>query len=57
MTDDSTISYERDDDGIVTLTMDDPSSSANTMNPAYAASMRESSIGCMPSGTRSSESS
>src|SRR5262245_10405564 len=37
---DSTVSYERDADGIVTLTMDDPAGSANTMNPAFAASMR-----------------
>ena len=32
MTDQSAVRYERDSDGIVTLTMDDPSASANTMN-------------------------
>jgi 3-hydroxyacyl-CoA dehydrogenase/enoyl-CoA hydratase/3-hydroxybutyryl-CoA epimerase len=35
----STIRYERGDDGIVVLTLDDPSQSANTMNAAYQASM------------------
>jgi 3-hydroxyacyl-CoA dehydrogenase / enoyl-CoA hydratase / 3-hydroxybutyryl-CoA epimerase len=35
----NTIRYERDDDGIVTLTLDDPTQSANTMNQAYIASM------------------
>ena len=34
-----TIRYDRDGDGIVTLTMDDPGQSANTMSRAYAASM------------------
>lgn len=33
------ISYERDDEGIVTLTMDDPNSGANTMNKTYKDSM------------------
>lgn len=33
------IRYERDADGIVLLTMDDPGASANTMNEAYAVSM------------------
>jgi 3-hydroxyacyl-CoA dehydrogenase/enoyl-CoA hydratase/3-hydroxybutyryl-CoA epimerase len=37
----SAVRYERDADGIVTLTMDDPSASANTMNEAYATAMRE----------------
>ncbi|MDE3131269.1 MAG: enoyl-CoA hydratase/isomerase family protein, partial [Acidobacteriota bacterium] len=37
---DNTISWERGDDGIVVLTLDDPSQSANTMNSAYAESMR-----------------
>jgi 3-hydroxyacyl-CoA dehydrogenase/enoyl-CoA hydratase/3-hydroxybutyryl-CoA epimerase len=36
----STIRYERDDDGIVVLTLDDPSQSANTMNQAYRDSIR-----------------
>jgi 3-hydroxyacyl-CoA dehydrogenase/enoyl-CoA hydratase/3-hydroxybutyryl-CoA epimerase len=35
----STIRWERGDDGIVILTLDDPSQSANTMNAAYAESM------------------
>src|SRR3954463_8505592 len=35
----TTIRYERGDDGIVVLTLDDPNQSANTMNAAYAASM------------------
>ena len=36
MTEQSAVRYERDADGIVTLTMDDPTASANTMNEAYA---------------------
>jgi 3-hydroxyacyl-CoA dehydrogenase/enoyl-CoA hydratase/3-hydroxybutyryl-CoA epimerase len=39
MAESSTITYERGDDGIVILTLDDPSQSANTMNAAYIASM------------------
>jgi 3-hydroxyacyl-CoA dehydrogenase / enoyl-CoA hydratase / 3-hydroxybutyryl-CoA epimerase len=35
----STIHWDRDADGIVVLTLDDPGQSANTMNAAYAASM------------------
>ncbi len=35
-----TIRYERGDDGIVVLTLDDPNQSANTMNAAYAESMK-----------------
>jgi 3-hydroxyacyl-CoA dehydrogenase/enoyl-CoA hydratase/3-hydroxybutyryl-CoA epimerase len=35
----STIRWEQDDDGVVILTLDDPSQSANTMNAAYAASI------------------
>ena len=31
---------ERDDDGIVTLTLDDPTASANTMNDLYRESMQ-----------------
>ncbi|MDT0215666.1 3-hydroxyacyl-CoA dehydrogenase NAD-binding domain-containing protein [Rothia sp. ARF10] len=38
---DSMIRYERDDEGIVTLTMDDPDAGANTMNTAYKAAMGE----------------
>ena len=37
----STIRWEQDADGIVTLTLDDPSQSANTMNQAYMDSMAE----------------
>src|ERR687889_845684 len=37
----STIRWEQDADGVVTLTLDDPSSSANTMNDAYVTSMGE----------------
>jgi 3-hydroxyacyl-CoA dehydrogenase/enoyl-CoA hydratase/3-hydroxybutyryl-CoA epimerase len=35
----STIRWEKDEDGIVLLTLDDPDQSANTMNRAYAESM------------------
>ncbi|MBB1049197.1 enoyl-CoA hydratase-related protein, partial [Dietzia cercidiphylli] len=35
----NTITYERDADGVVVLTMDDPGQSANTMNADYLASM------------------
>jgi 3-hydroxyacyl-CoA dehydrogenase/enoyl-CoA hydratase/3-hydroxybutyryl-CoA epimerase len=35
----SAVRYERDEDGIVTLTMDDPTASANTMNEIYQRSM------------------
>ncbi len=37
---DSAVRYERDSDGIVTLTLDDPNASANTMNEAYKDGMR-----------------
>jgi 3-hydroxyacyl-CoA dehydrogenase/enoyl-CoA hydratase/3-hydroxybutyryl-CoA epimerase len=37
----STIRYERDNDGIVTLTLDDPTQSANTMNEAFVRSLVE----------------
>ncbi len=40
MTNDNTIRYDRGEDGIVVLTLDDPSQSANTMNSAYTDSMR-----------------
>ncbi len=40
MTDNSAVRYERDNDGIVTLTLDDPSASANTMNEAYKTGMK-----------------
>lgn len=35
----NTIAWEKDADGIVTLTIDDPSGSANVMNEAYLESM------------------
>ncbi|HZU39958.1 MAG TPA: 3-hydroxyacyl-CoA dehydrogenase NAD-binding domain-containing protein [Solirubrobacteraceae bacterium] len=35
----NTIRWEQDEDGVVVLTLDDPSQSANTMNAAYKASM------------------
>ena len=38
---DSTIRWDQDADGVVVLTLDDPSSSANTMNDAYVRSMGE----------------
>ncbi len=34
------VRYDRDADGIVTLTLDDPTASANTMNELYQASMQ-----------------
>src|SRR3954451_2257989 len=36
----NTIRWEQDSDGIVVLTLDDPNQSANTMNEAYARSIR-----------------
>ncbi|MHB1569035.1 MAG: 3-hydroxyacyl-CoA dehydrogenase NAD-binding domain-containing protein [Solirubrobacteraceae bacterium] len=36
-----TIQWERDADGVVVLTLDDPSQSANTMNAAFLQSLRE----------------
>jgi len=41
MTEQSAIRYEKDADGIVLLTLDDPTASANTMNELYATSMKE----------------
>ncbi len=38
-TDTSAVRYEKDADGIVTLTLDDPTASANTMNELYVESM------------------
>ncbi len=35
------VRYDKDADGIVTLTLDDPNQSANTMNPLYISSMRD----------------
>ena len=39
MAESTTIRWDRDGDGIVVLTLDDPNQSANTMNRAYAESM------------------
>jgi 3-hydroxyacyl-CoA dehydrogenase/enoyl-CoA hydratase/3-hydroxybutyryl-CoA epimerase len=39
MSESTTIRYEKGDDNIVTLILDDPNQSANTMNAAYIASM------------------
>src|SRR3954467_12589959 len=39
MAESTTIKYDKGDDGIVVLTLDDPNQSANTMNRAYIASM------------------
>jgi 3-hydroxyacyl-CoA dehydrogenase/enoyl-CoA hydratase/3-hydroxybutyryl-CoA epimerase len=38
-TDTSAVRYDKDADGIVTLTLDDPTASANTMNDLYVESM------------------
>ena len=35
----SAVRYDKDADGIVTLTLDDPTASANTMNDLYKESM------------------
>jgi 3-hydroxyacyl-CoA dehydrogenase / enoyl-CoA hydratase / 3-hydroxybutyryl-CoA epimerase len=40
-TTESAVRYERDADGIVTLTLDDPGASANTMNERYASAMHD----------------
>ena len=37
----SAVRYDKDADGIVTLTLDDPEASANTMNERYSAAMGE----------------
>ncbi len=39
MSESSTIRWDKDADGVVVLTMDDPNQSANTMNEAYGRSM------------------
>ncbi len=39
MSESTTIKYEKGDDNVVILTLDDPNQSANTMNAAYIASM------------------
>jgi 3-hydroxyacyl-CoA dehydrogenase / enoyl-CoA hydratase / 3-hydroxybutyryl-CoA epimerase len=40
MNETSTIRWDKDDDDVVILTLDDPNQSANTMNAAYAASIK-----------------
>ena len=37
----NTVAWDRDADGIVTLTMDDPTGSANVMNEHYSESMHQ----------------
>ncbi|MBF6054272.1 3-hydroxyacyl-CoA dehydrogenase [Streptomyces eurocidicus] len=39
MSESTTIRWEQDDDGVVTLVLDDPDQSANTMNAAFQASL------------------
>ncbi len=39
MSESTTIRWDKDDDGVVILTLDDPNQSANTMNAAYGASI------------------
>ena len=39
MTESTTIRWEQDDTGVVTLVLDDPNQSANTMNQAFKASI------------------
>ncbi|MDF9716188.1 enoyl-CoA hydratase/isomerase family protein [Nocardioides sp. ChNu-153] len=41
MTEQSAVRYDKDADGIVTLTLDDPNQSANTMNELYRTSMTD----------------
>ncbi|MFL6022835.1 MAG: 3-hydroxyacyl-CoA dehydrogenase NAD-binding domain-containing protein, partial [Marmoricola sp.] len=41
MSEESAVKYEKDADGIVVLTLDDPTASANTMNELYGRSMDE----------------
>ncbi len=40
MSESTTIKYEKGDDNVVTLTLDDPNQSANTMNAAFMASLQ-----------------
>ena len=50
----STIRWDKDDDGVVILTLDDPNQSANTMNAAYGGvDQGRPSSGSRPSATRS----
>ena len=44
----SAVRYEKDADGIVTLTLDDPTASANTMNELYVESMAAAVSGADP---------
>ena len=44
MSEQSTIRWERDADGIVVLTLDDPNQSANTMNAATSRTGMETTI-------------
>ncbi|OZF39577.1 3-hydroxyacyl-CoA dehydrogenase NAD-binding domain-containing protein [Rhodococcus sp. 14-2483-1-2] len=47
----STITFEQDTDGIVTLTLDDPEQSVNTMNDAYRRSMAQALVRLRSSAT------
>ena len=54
MSDNNTIRWDQDADGIVTLTLDDPTQRANTMNAAYqAVHARGRRRGSTPRRTRS----
>ena len=55
MTESSTIRWERGEDGIVILTLDDPNQSANTMNAAYLASISGSPMHAVSAATRISQ--
>ena len=43
-TESTTIRWEQDDSGIVTLVLDDPNQSANTMNQAFRDSIDRKSV-------------
>ena len=50
----NTIKWDKDADGIVTLTLDDPTGSANVMNEHYKESMHNCRrASCTPSRIRS----
>ena len=49
----SAVHYDRDADGIVTLTLDDPTASANTMNELYLDRWPRPSSGCTTRPTTS----
>jgi hypothetical protein len=49
----SAVRYDKGEDGIVVLTLDDPTASANTMNDLYRDSMAAPSTGSTPRRTTS----